>query len=65
VSVLYAQAQTLAFNQARTNPSITRPLISAAESQADQMVRNNFIQPTVNALGYTLTDFTLRWAGGS
>ena len=65
VSVLYAQAQTLAFNQARTNPSITRPLLSAAESQADQMVRNNFIQPTVNALGYTLTDFTLRWAGGS
>jgi hypothetical protein len=65
VSVLYAQAQSLAFNQARTNPSITRPLISAAESEASQIVRNNFIQPTVNALGYTLTDFTLRWAGAS
>jgi hypothetical protein len=62
-SVLYAQAQGLAFNQVRTNPSITRPLISAAESQAAQIIRNNFIQPTVNALGYTLTDFTLGWSG--
>jgi hypothetical protein len=42
--------------------SVTRPLISAAESQASQIIRNNFVQPTVNALGYTLDSFTLRWA---
>jgi len=64
-AVLYAQAQSLAFSQARTNPAITKPLINAAESEAAQIIRNNFIQPTVNALGYTLTDFTLRWSGGS
>jgi hypothetical protein len=64
-SVLYAQAQGLAFNQVRTNPSITRPLINAAESEAAQIIRDNFIQPTVNALGFTLTDFTLRWSGTS
>jgi hypothetical protein len=64
-SVLYAQAQGLAFNQVRSNPQITRPLIAAAESEAAQIIRDNFIQPTVNALGYTLTDFTLRWSGTS
>ncbi|MDQ2811893.1 MAG: hypothetical protein M3Z75_08440 [Actinomycetota bacterium] len=62
-SILYAQAQGLAFSQVRTNPQITRPLIVAAESEAAQIIRDNFIQPTVNALGYTLTDFTLRWSG--
>jgi hypothetical protein len=61
-SVLYSQAQSMAFGQARTNPQITRPLISAAETEAGQIIRNNFIQPTVNALGYTLVDFTLRWS---
>jgi hypothetical protein len=61
-SVLYSQAQSLAFSQVRTNPKITRPLISAAEAEAGQIIRNNFIQPTVNALGYTLADFTLRWS---
>jgi hypothetical protein len=61
-SVLYSQAQSMAFSQARTNPQITRPLISAAETEAGQIIRNNFIQPTVNALGYTLVDFTLRWS---
>jgi hypothetical protein len=61
-SVLYSQAQSMAFSQARTNPQITRPLISAAETEAAQIIRNNFIQPTVNALGYTLADFTLRWS---
>jgi hypothetical protein len=64
-AVLYAQAQSLAFSQARTNPSITKPLINAAESEAAQIIRDNFIQPTVNALGYRLTDFTLRWSGSS
>ena len=64
VSVLYAQAQTIAFSQARTNPEITRPLISAAESEAARIIRDNFIQPTVNALGYTLVDFTIAWSAG-
>ena len=63
VSVLYGQAQNLAFAQVTQNPQITRPLISTAEAQAVQMVRNNFIQPTVNALGYTLVGFTIHWSG--
>jgi hypothetical protein len=62
-AVLYAQAQSIAFSQVRTNPQITRPLISTAEAEAGQIIRDNFIQPTVNALGYTLVDFTLRWSG--
>jgi hypothetical protein len=62
VSVLYAQAQNLAFAQARNNPKVTGPLIKAAEAQAAQIVRNNFVQPTVNALGYTLAGFTMSWA---
>jgi hypothetical protein len=62
-SVLYGQAQNLAFYQATHDPQVTRPLISAAESEAAQVIRDNFIQPTVNALGYTLTGFTLRWSG--
>jgi hypothetical protein len=65
VSVLYSQAQNLAFSQVRQNPQITRPLINAAESQAAQIIRDNFIQPTVNALGYTLAGFTLHWAATS
>jgi hypothetical protein len=65
VSVLYSQAQNLAFSQVRQNPQITRPLINAAESQAAQIIRNNFIQPTVNALGYTLAGFTIHWAATS
>jgi hypothetical protein len=28
------------------------------------MVRDNFIQPTLNALGYTLTSFSIRWING-
>ncbi len=62
VSVLYAQAQSLAFAQVRNNPKVTGPLISAAEAQAAVIIRNNFVQPTVNALGYTLTGFTIRWS---
>jgi hypothetical protein len=64
-SVLYGQAQNLAFAQVRQNPQITRPLISTAEAQAAQIIRNNFVQPTVNALGYTLVGFTVRWAAAS
>jgi len=64
-AVLYSQAQNLAFSQVRTNPQITRPLIDTAEAQAAQIIRNNFVQPTVNALGYTLTGFTIRWSAAS
>jgi len=65
VSVLYAQAQSLAFAQVRNNPKVTGPLISAAEAQAALIIRNNFVQPTVNALGYTLAGFTIRWSPAS
>jgi len=62
VSVLYAQAQSIAFVQARNNTQISRPLIGAAQTQAEQMMRDNFIQPTVNALGYSLASFSVRWS---
>ena len=62
-SVLYAQAQNLAFYQATHNTQVTRPLINAAQAEAAQIIRYNFIQPTVNALGYMLTRFSIRWAG--
>jgi hypothetical protein len=61
-SVVYATAQQEAFYRVSHVSSVTRPLISAAETQASQIIRNNFIQPTVNALGYTLDGFALRWA---
>jgi len=61
-SVLYAQAQRIAFYRSTHVRQITRPLVSAAESQAAQTVRDNFIQPTVNAFGYILDRFTIRWA---
>jgi hypothetical protein len=60
-SVLYAQAQQIAFDKADHSPQITRPLIAAAETEAQQTIRDNFIQPAVNAFGYSLTEFTLRW----
>ena len=62
-AVLYGLAQNLAFSQATDNPAVTGPLISAAEKEAAQIIRDNFVQPTVNALGYTLAGFTLRWSG--
>jgi hypothetical protein len=61
-SVLYSQAQQIAFSNATHSPQVTRPLISSAETEAAQTVRDNFIQPTVNAFGYTLDQFTVRWA---
>jgi hypothetical protein len=61
-SVLYAQAQRMAFYRSTHVRQITRPLISAAENQATLTVRDNFIQPTVNAFGYLLDRFTIRWA---
>ena len=64
-SVLYGQAQNLAFAQVTHNPQITRPLIGTAEAQAALIIRNNFIQPTVNALGYTLVRFSVHWSAAS
>ena len=61
-SVLYAQAQQIAFYRSRHDPQITRPLVSTAERQAARTIRDNFIQPTVNAFHYRLDRFTLRWA---
>ena len=61
-SVLYSQAQRIAFYKSRHVPQITRPLIGTAEAEAAQTIRYNFIQPAVNAFGYTLDRLTLRWA---
>ena len=63
-SVLYAQAQSIAFYKATHSAQITGPLIRTAETQATQTIRNNFIQPTVNAFGYMLDALTVRWSGG-
>ena len=60
-SVLYGQAQQIAFYKATRAPAVTRPLIQSAETEATQTIRDNFIQPTLNALGYTLTKFSIRW----
>jgi hypothetical protein len=62
-SLLYSEAQSLAFYKARHAPGITRQLIATAENEAAATIRDNFIQPTVNAFGYTLDQFTIRWAG--
>jgi hypothetical protein len=60
-SVLYAQAQTEAFYRVNHVSSVTQPLINAAETEANQLIKNNFLQPTLNALGYDLTSFSIRW----
>jgi hypothetical protein len=60
-SVLYSQAQQIAFYKAAHSPQITGALVRAAEAQAAQTIRDNFIQPTVNAFGYTLEHFRLGW----
>ncbi len=61
-SVLYSQAQQIAFYKSQHAAQVTGPLIRAAEAEAVQTIRNNFIQPTVNALGYRLDGFAIRWA---
>ena len=61
-SVLYAEAQQLAFFKSTHVGQITRPLINAAETEAEQTIRDNFVQPTVNAFGYMLDEFTVTWA---
>jgi hypothetical protein len=63
-SVLFSLAQQIAFTKATQVPQVTSPLISTAEAEAAQIIRNNFIQPTVNAFGYSLDSFTLHWAAG-
>jgi hypothetical protein len=60
-SVLYSEAQHIAFYKSRHVPQITGPLIRTAENVAAQTIRDNFIQPTVNAFGYTLDRLTVRW----
>jgi hypothetical protein len=60
-SVLYSQAQADAYTQATTLPSVTKPLITAAEKEAATIIRDNFIVPTVGALNYSVTAFTIRW----
>jgi hypothetical protein len=64
-SVLYSQAQQIAFYKATHVPQVTRPLIGTAEAKAAETIRDNFIQPTVNAFGYTLERFTVRWAAAA
>lgn len=61
-SVLYSEAQQIAFYKSQNLPQVTRPLISTAETQAAQTIRDNFIQPTVNALGYRLDRFVIQWS---
>jgi hypothetical protein len=60
-SVLYAEAQQIAFYKSTHVAQVTKPLLAAAETEAVQTVRDNFVQPTVNALGYTLDEFTITW----
>jgi hypothetical protein len=63
-SVLYSQAQQIAFSRSQHDPQVTGPLIRTAEAQATQTIRNNFIQPTLNAFRYSLDRFAIRWASG-
>ena len=63
-SVLYTQAQRIAFYKSQHMLQVTGPLIKTAEAEAAQTIRDNFIQPTVNAFGYALDRLTVRWAAG-
>ncbi len=40
---------------------MTGPLIAAAEKEATTIIGDNFIVPTVGALDYNVTSFTIRW----
>jgi hypothetical protein len=61
-SVLYSEAQRLAFYRSTHVQQITQPLITTAETTAERTIRDNFVQPTLNALGYSLDRFSVRWA---
>jgi hypothetical protein len=63
-SLLYSQAQQIAFHKSQHAAAVIRPLVRTAEAEAAQTIRDNFIQPTVNSFGYTLDSFTIRWATG-
>lgn len=60
-SILYSQAQQIAFSRATHSPQITKPLINSAKNEATETVRNNFVQPTLNAFHYKLQSFTIHW----
>jgi hypothetical protein len=64
-SVLYAQAQQEAFTQSTTVKSVTQPLIAAAEKEAATIVGGNFVTPTLNALNYKVSQFSIRWVAPS
>lgn len=64
-SVLYQQAQSIAFDRVVHDTAISDPLITAAEQEATSMIKDNFIQPTVNQFGYTLNRFAITWSSGS
>ncbi len=40
---------------------MTKPLIAAAEKEATTIIGGNFITPTLNALNYKVSQFTIRW----
>ncbi len=61
-SVLYSQAQQIAYYKSQHSLQVTHSLVTAAETEATQTIRDNFIQPTVNSLGYTLDRFAIHWA---
>lgn len=61
-AVLYQQAQSIAFYRVGHDARISGPLITAAEQAATKIVKNNFIQPTVNRFGYTLDQFSVQWS---
>jgi hypothetical protein len=64
-AVLYSQAQQIAFYKSRHTAQVTGSLIRTAETEAAKTIRDNFIQPTVNAFGYTLDRLSVHWAAAS
>ena len=64
-SVLYGEAQTEAFTQATTVKSVTQPLIATAEKEAATIIGGNFVTPTLNALDYKVSEFTIRWVASA
>lgn len=63
-SILYSQAQQIAFYKSNHSPQVTGLLTKTAETEAARTIQNNFIQPTVNAFGYTLDRLTVQWVAG-
>ena len=65
VSVLYGQAQNLAFAQVRHNPQVTRPLITRPRRRRRRSSGTTSSSRPSNALGYTLAGFAVRWSAAS